>query len=168
MIRLRRIYNFLCSILDYIAVPHVFTIFLYHFGMIYGTNLLTRCIVPVPVFCCLFVSEKLFWEVSRIALIFYKNYFQYEAKTEPEGRPEGSPRGSRRHLASPPSPGRAGVPPGAPVAPLRLSFGLCLRFILEIIPVNYESNPRNFPEQLFWNKKNSRKQELALGILLIG
>ena len=70
--------------------------------MIYGTNLLTRCPVPVPVFCCLFVSEKLFSEVSRIALIIYGNYFQYETKTEPEGQPEGRHRGSRRHLAAAP------------------------------------------------------------------
>ena len=54
MIRVRHIYNFLCSMLDYISVPYVFKIFLYHFGMIYGTNLLTRCPVPVPVFCYLF------------------------------------------------------------------------------------------------------------------
>ena len=102
MIRLQRIYNFLCSMLDYIALPYVFIMFLYYFGMIYGTNLLTRCPVPVAIFRCLFVSEKLFWKVSRIALIFYRNYFQYETKTEPEGRPEASPRGSRRHLAVPP------------------------------------------------------------------
>ena len=47
LIRLRRIYNFLCSMHDYISVPHIFTMFLYHFGMIYGTNLLTRYPVPV-------------------------------------------------------------------------------------------------------------------------
>ena len=70
--------------------------------MIYGTNLLTRCPVPVPVFCCHFVSEKLFWEVSRIALIIYENYFQYEAKTEPEGHPEGRSTASRWHLAAAP------------------------------------------------------------------
>ena len=40
-----------------IAMPHVFTMFLYNFGMIYGTNLLTRCLVPVPVFCCLFFRK---------------------------------------------------------------------------------------------------------------
>ena len=63
--------------------------FLYHFGMIYGTNLLTRYPVSVPIFCRLFVSEKLFWEVSRIELKIYGNYFQYETKTEPKGQPEG-------------------------------------------------------------------------------
>ena len=87
--------------LDYISVPHVFITFLYHFGIIYGTNLLTICPVPVPVFCCLFVLEKLFWEVSRIALKIYRNYFQYETKTEPEGQLEGRHRGSRSHLAAP-------------------------------------------------------------------
>ena len=63
--------------------------FLYHFGMIYGTNLLTRCPVPVPVFCCLFVSEKLFCEVSLNALKIYGNYFQAERSPEPKGRLEG-------------------------------------------------------------------------------
>ena len=92
--------------------------------MIYGTNLLTRCPVPVPVFCCLFVSEKLFWEVSRIALIIYGNYFQYETKMEPQGEPEGMQWGSRSHLAAPPTIGRAWGLPGGPVhrltSPLRL------------------------------------------------
>ena len=59
--------------------------FLYHFGMIYGTNLLTRCPVPVPVFCCPFVSEKLFVEVSRNQMQIYRNYFQAETSLEPGG-----------------------------------------------------------------------------------
>ena len=45
--------------------------------------------------------------------------------------------------------GRGQVALGAPVAPLRLSFGLRLHFILDIFPVNFESNPRNFSEELF-------------------
>ena len=69
--------------LDYLSVPHVFIMFLYHFGMIYGTNLLTRCPLPVPVFYYLFVSEKLFGEVSRNQLKIYVNYFHEETKTEP-------------------------------------------------------------------------------------
>ena len=64
--------------------------------MIYGTNLLTRCPVPVPVFCCLFVLENLFWEVSRIALKIYENYFQYEKKMEPEGGLQGGPTAPKR------------------------------------------------------------------------
>ena len=89
VIRLRRIYNFWCSMLDYILVPHIFIMFLYHFGMIYGTNLLTRCLVPVPIFHYLFISEKLFCEVSWNGLKIYVIYFQVETKTEPKGRPEG-------------------------------------------------------------------------------
>ena len=87
--------------LDYITVPQVFIKLLYHFGMIYGTNLLTRCPVPVPVFCCLFVSEKVFWEVSRIALKIYENYFQYETKTKPEGGPQPSDASQARTRAWP-------------------------------------------------------------------
>ena len=92
LIRLRRMYNFLCSMLDYISVPHVLIMFLYHFGMIYGTNLLTRCPEPVPIFYCLFISEKLFWEVSRNALKIYGNYSQAETSPEPEGRLQGGPQ----------------------------------------------------------------------------
>ena len=51
--------------LDYISVPHVFIIFLYHFGMIYGTTLLTRCPVPVPVFCFRKVVRGSFSELAE-------------------------------------------------------------------------------------------------------
>ena len=60
--------------------------FLYHYA----------CPVLVPVFCCLFVLEKLFWEVSRNALKIYGIYFQDETKTEPDGLPEGEATASRR------------------------------------------------------------------------
>ena len=66
--------------------------------MIYGTNLLTRCPVPVPFFCCIFVSEKLFCEVSRNALKIYVIYFQVGTKTEPKGHPEGGLPAPRRPL----------------------------------------------------------------------
>ena len=69
---------------------------LYHFGMINGTNLLTRCPVPVPVFCCPFISEKLYRKYSRNPLKIYTNYFQAETKTNTEGRPEGEATASRR------------------------------------------------------------------------
>ena len=122
LIRLRHIYNFWCYMLDYISVPRVFIIFLYYFGMIYGTKLLTRCPVSVPVFCCLFVSKKLFRKVSRNALKIYGNYFQ--AKTSPE--PEGRLQGAHSHRAPPrrdPGAGRSWGPPGALrhrlVSPLR-------------------------------------------------
>ena len=77
--------------LDYISVPHVFIMFLYNFGMIYGTNLLTRCPVLVHVFCCIFVSEKLVGEVSQNHLKIYVNYFHEGTMTEPGGELQGAP-----------------------------------------------------------------------------
>ena len=97
--------------------------FLYYFDMIYGSNLLTRCPVPVPVFCCLFVSEKLFWEVSRIALKIYGNDFQYETKTEPKAGLQGDPQAPYASQARPPL-GRAWVPPGQVVHLLESPFRL--------------------------------------------
>ena len=68
--------------------------FLYHFVIFYGTNLLTRCSVPVlvPVFCCLFVSEKLVREVSPNRLKNYGNYFYMETKIAPGGELQGGPQ----------------------------------------------------------------------------
>ena len=103
-----------------------FIMFLYHFGMIYGTNLLTRCPVSVPVFYCLFISEKLFCKVSRNALKIYGKYFQYETKTEPEGRPEGGsqPPNSLQAWPHPRSRlGPTGSPPSSPrVASLPINW----------------------------------------------
>ena len=70
--------------------------FIYHFGIFYGTNLLTRCPVPVPVFCCLFVSEKLVAELSRNQLQIYVNYLYMETKTVPGGDLQGGLIGPRR------------------------------------------------------------------------
>ena len=92
LIRLKRIYNFCLFHAYYMSLPHAFIMFLYHFGMIYGTNLLTRYPVPVPVFCCLFVSEKLVGEVSPNRLKYYGNYFYMETKTAPGGDLQGAPQ----------------------------------------------------------------------------
>ena len=46
--------------------------------------------MPVPCFCCLFVSEKLFGELSRNQLEIYVNYFHKEIKTEPGGELQGA------------------------------------------------------------------------------
>ena len=93
LIRLRRIYNFCCSMLDYISVRHVFIIFLYYFGIIYVINLLTRCTVQVLVFCCLFISEKLLGKVSRNQMQIYRIYIYEETKMEPRGHLKGGPTG---------------------------------------------------------------------------
>ena len=65
--------------------PYVFTRFL----TFSGTNLLTRCLVPVPCFLLFLVSEKLFWKYSR-------NWTPRRQKSlfSPEG--SRSPKESRR------------------------------------------------------------------------
>ena len=65
--------------------------------MIYGTNLLTRCPMPVHVFCCLLFSEKLFGEVSRNHLKISVNYLHEGTKTEPGRGASGGPIAPRRH-----------------------------------------------------------------------
>ena len=52
LIRLKRIYNFWVLHATFISLLHVFASFIYHFIAFSWTNLLTRCQVPVPVFCC--------------------------------------------------------------------------------------------------------------------
>ena len=67
--------------------------FLYHFGMIYGTNLLTRCPVSVPVFCMFFVSEKLHRKVCRKKLRKFQKLFFIRRAPEPEGQVQRRPTG---------------------------------------------------------------------------
>ena len=65
LIRPKRIHNF-CLCHAYIApLLHVLLSLLYHFKSFFWTNLLTRCLVPVPVFCMFLVSEKLHRKSSR-------------------------------------------------------------------------------------------------------
>ena len=63
-------------------------------------------------FCCLFVSEKLFGEVSRNPLKIYGNYFQAETSPEPGGCPKGRQPASRR----PPGAAHPLVAPGPHLA----------------------------------------------------
>ena len=79
--------------------------------------------VPVPVFCYLFFSEKLFWEVSRNVLKIYGIYFQAKQR-----RSQKDARGVGHSLQTPskrgPTLGRAWAPPGRlgrlPELPFRL------------------------------------------------
>ena len=65
LIRPKRIHNF-CLCHAYIApLLHILLELLYHFKSFFWTNLLTRCPVPVPVFCMFLVSEKLHRKSSR-------------------------------------------------------------------------------------------------------
>ena len=55
LIRLRRIYNFYCSM----PILYNFYILLATFYTIFGTNILIQCPVPVPICCMFFVSQKI-------------------------------------------------------------------------------------------------------------
>ena len=91
--------------------------------MIYGTNLLTRCPVPVRVFYCLFLSEKLLGEVSRNQLEIYVNYFHEETWTEPGGHLQADPQGQTPPRRGP-GLGRMWAPSGALRRHLELPFHL--------------------------------------------
>ena len=52
--RLRRVYNFYCSM----PILFIFHILLATFYTIFGTNILIQCPVPVPVCCMFYVSQK--------------------------------------------------------------------------------------------------------------
>ena len=49
--------------------------------------------MSVPIFCCPFVSQKLFGEVSRNWLEIYVNNFHEETRPELGGRLQGAPQG---------------------------------------------------------------------------
>ena len=81
LIRVKRINNFLLFHACFISMSHVFTILLYHFEAFYWTNLLTRCPVPVPYFCAVFITESYFWKYSRNWMKIYDDFFIKEIRT---------------------------------------------------------------------------------------
>ena len=130
--------------LDYKSVPHVFIILLYHFGMIYGTNLLTRCPMPVHVFCCLFVSEKLFGEVSRESSANLRELFSQRNKDGARRGAAGGPQPPGATQARPRCWPRRGSTWATPSPPrVALSPINCLR----------RGNPR-YP--IMFSRKHSR------------
>ena len=107
--------------------------FLYHFDKIYGTNLLTRCAVPVPVFCCFFVSEKFYSKYPRnFTGQKPRTLFLRHKDVARRGPAGGQPPGQTRARRGPPY-GRAwGVsggprlPPTPPLRPYNLRRGKTL------------------------------------------
>jgi hypothetical protein len=69
VIRLERIYNFWCSMLVYAPFALCFVTLRGVFILFSGTNLLTRCIVPVPCFllflCFKKVTQEIFSELDE-------------------------------------------------------------------------------------------------------
>ena len=73
--------------------------------------------MPVPCFCCLFVSEIYFWKYSRNALEIFEDFLYTKTKSQSEGEPEGRPRGQVR----PPAAGKRGPVGGARPCPWDLT-----------------------------------------------
>ena len=71
LIRLRRIYNFWLFHANIIQLSHI----LAPFYMIYWTNLLIQCPVPVPVLCMFFVSQSIHIKRSPNAIKFHGELF---------------------------------------------------------------------------------------------
>ena len=96
LIRLERIYNFWCSMLVFYPITYVFYMFPFIFRLFSWTNLLTRCPVPVSVFCCFCISEKFLKKYSRNGLKIHGHWFLPQTKTESKGEPEGGQGATRR------------------------------------------------------------------------
>ena len=113
LIRPKRIHNF-CLFHAYIApLLHVLLQLLYHFESFFWTNLLTRCPVPVPVFCMFLVSEKLHRKSPRKKSEKFQKLFCDGRSQEPEAQLRRPNRGELRPPGvahGPPAPG-GGVQP---------------------------------------------------------
>ena len=88
-------------------ILYKFYILLATFYMIYWTNLLIQCPVPVPVFCMFFVSQKIHIKRSTNAIKFYGQLFWnicdfWELESpQTEARGGHSPPGRARGARSP-------------------------------------------------------------------
>ena len=106
--------------------PYVYT----HFPTFSGTNLLTRCPVPVPCFLLFLVSEKLFWKYSRNWTPRRpKSLFSPEASRSPKKsrrRAPGGPHHAQAWAHHWPRLGVVRAPWWPPTSPFRL-FNAFLR-----------------------------------------
>ena len=84
---------------NFMMLSHVSIIILHHFYAFCRTNLLTRCQVPVPYFCCFSISEKSQHEISSDCLKIYGDFLCDGRHQRTKGRPGGPPRGQRRVAA---------------------------------------------------------------------
>src|ERR1041384_6437477 len=126
LIRPKRIYNFCLLHACFVLLCHVLLELSYTFEHIW-TNLLTQCTqLPVAVFCCFCIS--CFPPIKRVPKIpenLYKKQSHGSLQNH-QGRRGGPPQGLQKGLWRGPTLGRAGHPPGCPVAPLGDPFGLYL------------------------------------------
>jgi hypothetical protein len=90
LIRLKRIYNFWCSMLVYAPFALHFVTLLWHFYAFFRTNQLTRCHNASSLFSDVFVFQKSYtgnilgigWNKSRSS---YFSWHETESKVEMEG-----------------------------------------------------------------------------------
>ena len=87
-IHLKHTYNFCCSMLIFYPIPYVFYMFPFVFQLFSWTNLLTRCPMPVSVFCYFCISEKFLKKYSQKGLKIHGDQYLPGTKKMPEGDPE--------------------------------------------------------------------------------
>ena len=102
----------------------------HHFYAFCWTNLLTRCPVPVPCFCCFCISGNHVCKYSRNWTKIYGDFLCEIRHMKTKGEPKGPPTGRRRPLPRPigdpwvgPAPARGASPrpPPTPIKSLILS-----------------------------------------------
>ena len=117
LIHLQRIYNFWCSMLNYISLTHIFIIFLHHFGIIYRTNLLTRCPVTVSVYYVYALQKRSKIQGAQKNPKKLQKFYFARKPREPKGQVREGPTAPRRPQARPRL-GRAWAPPRRLIHPL--------------------------------------------------
>ena len=91
VIRVKRIYNFLLFHATYMSLLHVFITLLHNFLAFCRTNLLTRCPVPIPCFCCFLFQKSYLRKYSRNWTIIYKDFYSTKGSRRPKGDLGGHP-----------------------------------------------------------------------------
>ena len=115
LIRLQRIYNFW-------LFHAVILSFYSNFISFFGANLLTKCLVPVAIFCLFFTSQKINIKQSPNAAKLFGDFFGPEDIQWAREAPRGAPRGAqptRAHLGAQARPGGLCPPRGTPLVLLR-------------------------------------------------
>ena len=122
-----------------LCFPHVFLCFPM-FSIIYWTNLLTRCPVPVPIYLSVHCRNRSKMKVLGIGSKFYTIFMHRKtpgARRSPGGGPPGRQREARRGHP-PPAPGGPLGPPG--------TGSRCLFAYKFTLDLKTEKPPSKFPE----------------------
>ena len=149
VIRLKRIYNFLVIHASFVLLSHVFTvnyiIFMHFVRLTYWQDAKLS-------FCFRNLLLEIF---SERAANFYGFFTRQDDDRVKRAALEESHRAGATCGRGLPL-GRGRSPPAPCGSPPRLPSGLHLRLGVKIIPVNFCSIPRIFPEVNFWNTKTTK------------